>query len=142
MKSVLRSLVVVVALVLGACAKDSKGGSENTQVAVVPEANTCPAGQIPTEHGCLPQGNCNANHGLYYNQCVPMLNYAPNGQYPQGYPPGYPNGYSYGYRNGGSYNYNYYRHRSNQGIGGYYGNPYSQPYGAGFSAGAGFYFRY
>jgi hypothetical protein len=165
MKSMWSSLVIAVVLVLSACAKDKGGDGGAAPVAVVPQANTCTGGQISSQYGCLPQGTCPGNYGLYNNSCVPGTGVNVNGgacgagqiytQYgclPQGTCPGNyglynnscipayaNNGGYYGNVNGGYYNSYYYQNRNPYygNGGGYYGNPYGGYYGNG-GANAGF----
>jgi hypothetical protein len=48
--------------------------------------NTCPAGQFPTQVGCLSQGQCQNGTAFapMYNTCVPVITYT-NGMYGNGY---------------------------------------------------------
>jgi hypothetical protein len=153
MKNVLKSLVLAMVLVLGACAKDNGGGAP-ADVAAVPQATgTCTAGQVNTQYGCVPQGTCPANYGLHNNQCIPVTTvngtgngscvagqvYTQYGCIPQGNCgtnsgyynnvciQAYANTGNY-YGNGGSYNAYYYQNRTRyygNGGGYYYGNPYA-----------------
>lgn len=51
---------------LVACNKDSGGGS-----AAPAAAAACGAGYVQSaQYGCLPQGGCPANYGMYQNQCM------------------------------------------------------------------------
>lgn len=73
MKELLKSLAIGAFLVLSACAKD-KGGGGNTDTAVVPAPNSCPAGSTyTTQYGCLPQGGCQAGMLAYQNTCIPAV---------------------------------------------------------------------
>lgn len=106
MRNLVKSIVLASVLGLVACAKDSGGGGSN-QVAVVPQANSCVAGQVySSQYGCLAQSGCPLSYGNYNGQCIPLM--ADEDYYYQqqdygntGYYPGYTNG-GYGY---GGYGY-------------------------------------
>lgn len=76
-----------------------------------PVGQACQAGQVYTQFGCMPQGNCPGGQGFYNNQCVPAIQPPIGGGLPGGGMQGYPYG-------GGSYGLPY----------GGYGN-YAAPYG-------------
>jgi hypothetical protein len=162
MKNVLNSVVFAVFLVLGACAKDSGGGDQT--IATVPSA--CAAGQVNSQFGCIPQGGCPVNFGLYNNQCVPAtdtataygncvagqvytqqgclaqancpVNFgmAPNGQCIPAYNVGYNGGYNGGYYYNNGGAYNSYYYQYRNYPTGYYGGGY-YGYPTGYYGGAG-----
>lgn len=124
------------ALQQGSCAY-GQGWTGSTCVAGTPTTNTnctnsCIAGQINTQYGCMPTAGCQANYGMYNGSCVQGFNLGYGTGYGTGY--GYPTtGYGYGQQyyqtypqyyyntgNTGYYNSNYY--------GGYNGGYYYKPY--------------
>ncbi len=60
-----------------------------------PYGQQCAVGQLPTQYGCLPQGNCQYGMAQYNNTCIPAINNGAN------------NGYNNGYNSGFNYNYQF-----------------------------------
>lgn len=54
-----------------ACNKDSGGGGTAAAPAAVAAVSACGSGYVQSSsYGCLPQGSCPVNHGVYQNQCI------------------------------------------------------------------------